>query len=171
MSLLSAFSHSIREYKPTYEYHDGCLLRWFGLWCLTPLSTIFQEFRGGQFYWWREPEKITDLTHFIAWAVFELTTLLVIVSGCIGSYISNYHTITTTTAPEAGTAFRSLCEHMGSPPIFGGVRTRVAHPFSFCVIFVFTLCLVCLLLLVFLVVHSWLSLQFSSHCVLCVYCF
>jgi len=93
--------------------------------------------------------------------VFELTTLLVIVSGCIGSYISNYHTITTTTAPEAGTAFPSLCEHMGSPPIFGGVRTRVAHPFSFCVMFVFTLCLVCLLLLVFLVVHSWLSLQFS----------
>jgi len=39
-----------------------------GLCCLTPISTIFQLYRGDQFYWCRKPEypkKATDKVHHI----------------------------------------------------------------------------------------------------------
>jgi hypothetical protein len=60
----------------------------FGIWCLTLLSSIFQGYRDGQFYLWKEPknpkktenmvENVVKDTYSIMYRLDISTTLTII---------------------------------------------------------------------------------------------
>ena len=96
------------HYALTTTFSDE--LGW-GLWYLAQISITFQLYPG-----WQRKQKYTEKTidmsqvtdtfyHILlyrvslAWAEFELTTLVLIDTDCIGSLKWSYHTITITMAP------------------------------------------------------------------------
>jgi hypothetical protein len=50
------------------------MMAWFGLWCLTPLSTIFQLYHDLQFYWCRSKNIVIALKEYYIWLLMILLT-------------------------------------------------------------------------------------------------
>ena len=84
-------------FNATFNNMNTSAISWWSVLLVEGTGVPKENHRPAVSHWqtWSHNLYRVDL----AWAGFELTTLVVMGTDCIGSYKSNYHTITTTTAP------------------------------------------------------------------------
>ena len=83
--LITHLVYSIYFHCPKWQ-KDKTIATGLGLWCLTPLSPIFHLYHDGQFYWWRKPEKITNLPQ-VTWQALSHN----VVSSLSGIRTNNFN--------------------------------------------------------------------------------
>jgi hypothetical protein len=118
---LASVAHNALNWRVLSFWYEA--KEWSGLWWLTPLSSIFQLYRGGQLFV-EETGVPGENNRLVAsnqccieytspGTGFALTTLVVICTDCTGSCKSNYHTITTTTAPTKEWITKMVIKQLG----------------------------------------------------------
>ena len=85
------FSLTFIEVYNRYGTHSLCLFVLFDCVYITPLSTIFLLYSGGQFHWWRKPEDADEIIDLSQVTSYRLDWMSVKKNNQSHSYINSIY--------------------------------------------------------------------------------